>query len=126
MLHTLREPPAKGSLRESILIHYVVKQQHITFLRDLALAQFIVTKKYDIFEDLQKEMFPWIESAKGKDRINHIKKLMAEVQRGPLSVAAMAVPSVRSRLGQKAKRIKVTDETRKEQDDFYKKMGSMF
>lgn len=126
MLHTLREPPEKGSLRESILLLYLVKERHIAFLRDLALAQVIANKKYDVFEDLQKEMFPWVEDAKKDEKTDHVKRLMAEVQKGPLSVAVGPVPSVKSRLNRQVKRVQASDQSRKEQDEFYKRMGSLF
>jgi hypothetical protein len=122
----LREPPEKGSLRESVLLLYVMKQQQIAFLRDLALAQVIVSKKYDVFEDYQKEMFPWLETAKKRDKVDHIKKLIEEVQRGPISVSASPVPSVKSRLNSKIKRVVMSDTLRKQQNDLYKKMGSSF
>lgn len=126
MFQTLREPPLKGSLRESILLLYVLKQQNITFLRDLALAQVIVNKKYDVFEDLQKEMFPWMETAKKRDRVDHIKHLMEEVKRGPLTVSASAVPTMKSRLSKQVKRVQLTESDKRKQNDLYKKMGSMF
>lgn len=126
MYQLLREPPEKGSLRESVLLLYVMKQQQITFLRDLALAQVIVNQKYDVFEDYQKEMFPWLETAKKRDRVDHIKKLMEEVKRGPISVSASPVPSVKSRLNSKVKKVVMSDALRKQQNDLYKKMGSSF
>lgn len=126
MFHTLREPPEKGSLRESILLLYVMKERNITFLRDLALAQVIVNKKYDVFEDYQKELFPWLETAKKRERVDHIKKLMEEVRRGPISISAAHVPSVKSRLGNKVRKVVVDDAVRKQQNDLYKKIGSSF
>lgn len=126
MFHTLREPPEKGSLRESILLLYVMKERNITFLRDLALAQVIANKKYDVFEDYQKELFPWLETAKKRERVDHIKKLMEEVRRGPITVTAAHVPSVKSRLGNKVRKVVVDDAVRKQQNDLYKKIGSSF
>lgn len=121
----LREPPKKGSLRESILLMYVMRQQNIAFLSQLALAQVIINKKSDTFEDLRKEMFPWLETIKEKDKTEHIKKLFSEIKDGPLAVSALAVPSVKSRLNKQVKRLrKPADEDAL--NDLYKKTGSMF
>lgn len=125
MYQTLREPPARGSLLESIIHLYVLKQQNITFLRDLALAQAIASKKLDTFQEYQKEMFPWLETVKTKEKVDHIAKLLEAVKAGPLQVQSVEEPKIRSRL-KRVKHVSSSPDVRKRQDELYSKLGSLF
>lgn len=100
LMSTLREPPKFGSVRETVLIMFTLMQERGNHARLRALVQSIVDKEKGVeaFEDYMKVAFPWIETAKGRERLDHMKKLMNEVKRGPLAVAPMAMPRVSSRL----------------------------
>jgi len=78
---------------------YVLKLQHIEYLKNLALAQLIVDKdNTDNFSAFKKAMFPWLEATEKRDKAKHHEALMAEVKRGPFSVRSMAEPRIQSRL----------------------------
>ena len=99
LFQVLREPPEVGSLRESLLLAYVYRQQEIEYLSRLALAQLIVDKENDKhFKSLRNAMFPWIEQTAKRDQDAHIKALTDEIKRGPMSVRAVDSPRVQSRL----------------------------
>lgn len=123
----LREPPAKGSLRESILLLYVMKLQEIMYTRDLALAQLIVDRtNTEKFKTYQRSMFPWIETAETRDKMAHLKALMDDIKKGPLTVTPMVEKKAQSRLAKKVSRQDYDDAARRRQDNVYKKLGSMF
>lgn len=100
---TLREPPRFGSVRETVLIMFTLMQERSNHARLRALVQSVVDKEKGVeaFEEYMKVAFPWIETAKGRERLDYMKKLMNEVRRGPLAVAPMAMPRVRSRTREK-------------------------
>jgi hypothetical protein len=122
LYQTLREPPPKGSLRESVLILYVLKKEHIEHARLRALAQGIVNKEkaVEAFEEYQRTAFPWIETQKRRDAQDHIRLLAAEVKRGALSIRPLWEKPVRSRL-----KTRIVGRARSEQEmgDLYEKLG---
>jgi hypothetical protein len=128
LFHTLREPPRKGSLRESILLLYVLKKEEIEYTRDLALAQIQLDKDKGLerFNEYRKNMFPWVETAKKRDDDAHKKLLEEVVKRGPISIRAMHQPKLRSRLVQRVEKhqaSKVTKEVLQQQNDLYRRLG---
>lgn len=128
MFSTLREPPQKGSLRESILLLYVLKKEEIEYTRDLALAQVQVDKDKGIerFNEYRKVMFPWIETAKKRDDDAHKKLLADVVKQGPIVVRAVQQQKFRSRLVQRVEKgqtPKATREVLAQQDALYRRLG---
>lgn len=128
MFQSLREPPRKGSLRESVLLLYVLKKEEIAYLRDLVVAQMAVSKEkgVEFFADYRKAMFPWVETAVKRDDDQHKKLLEQLVKAGPLSVRPLEEKKVRSRLI-KHKEVKgpMTEEQRKKQNELYGKLGKI-
>lgn len=100
MMSTLKEPPRFGSVRETALIMFTLMKERSDHARLRSIVQSIVDKEKGVeaFEEYMKTAFPWIESSKGKDRMDHMKRLMSEINRGPLAVVPMAMTSAKSRL----------------------------
>lgn len=102
MFQALREPPPKGSLRESLLILFVLKREQVAYARDRALVQSLIVKEKgpEAFEEFRKLAFPWVEVQKGRDREDHIRILQEEIKRGVLTVTPAEGPkkAVKSRL----------------------------
>lgn len=121
---TCREVPPKGSLRESVLLLYVLKKEQIEYARDLALAQIQIDKERGLerFNEYRKEMFPWVDTAKKREEDAHKEILEKVVKGGPLVVRAMHQPRLKSRLVQRVEK-KASPEQRRQQDDLYKKLG---
>jgi len=128
LFHTLREPPKKGSLRESILLLYVLKKAEIEYTRDLALAQIQLDKDKGLerFNEYRKTMFPWVETAKKRDDEAHRKILDEAVKRGPLVVRPLHQQKIKSRLVQRVEKhqaSKATKEVLQQQNDLYRRLG---
>jgi hypothetical protein len=123
----LREPPLKGSLRESVLLLYALKREEIQYMRDLAVAQIMVSKEKgaEVFDKYTKTMFPWMEVAKNRDDEQHKKILEQIVKAGPLTVVPMQEKKGKSRLVQRreTKSGPLTPEQKKKQNELYKKLG---
>lgn len=100
LLSTLKEPPKFGSVRETVLIMFTLMQERGDHARLRAVVQSVVDKDKGVeaFEDYMKVAFPWIETAKGRERMDYMNKLMHEIKRGPLGVTPMAMPRASSRL----------------------------
>jgi hypothetical protein len=82
---------------------FTLMQERSNHARLRAVVQSTVDKEQGVqaFEDYMKVAFPWIETAKGRERMDYMKKLVNEVRRGPLSVSPMAMPRVKSRTREK-------------------------
>jgi hypothetical protein len=120
----MREPPPKGSLRESVLMLYVLKKEMVEHARLRALAQSIVAKDKGVeaFDDYQKVAFPWFETQKKREKLDHLKLLFEEVKRGGLAVTPMAEKPMRSRLKTRViEREAQRDD--KSMNDLYSKLG---
>jgi len=130
MLRTLREPPQKGSLRESVLIVVLQRLEDIEHARWKALVQILVeASQNDVkqglkaWEQYTQIAFPYLEAQK-KQQSKHIKQLMdQEMSRGPVAVTSL-LPNrrVRSTLKQAASEAapgRVPVNLR----DFYNKLG---
>lgn len=125
---TLREVPRKGSLRESVLLLFVLKKEEIEYARDLALAQIQLDKDKGLerFNEYRKAAFPWVETAKKRDEDAHKKLLAQVVKQGPIVVRAMHQQKFRSRLVQRVEKSqapKATREVLQQQDALYRKLG---
>ena len=102
MLSTMREPPAKGSLQESVLILLHMKQEEINHARIRALAQIMLNKEKgpEVFEEYMRSAFPWIETVKKRTNEEQIKLLNEEVKRGVIVIkgALWQQKQIKSRL----------------------------
>lgn len=123
LMSTLKEPPKFGSVRETVLIMLTLMQERSNHARLRALVQSVVDKEKGVeaFEEYMKVAFPWIETAKGRERMDHMKRLMNEVKRGPLAVAPMAMPRAKSRLRDRIERREPADPAA--MNRIYEKLG---
>lgn len=103
LLQTLREPPPKGSLRESVLILYVLQKDLVEHAKFRALAQLLVDKDkgMEAFDEYRKVHFPWLETQKKKDKDVHVERLMREIKSGGLMIRPLGDTRVKSRLKSK-------------------------
>lgn len=130
LLASLREPPRKGSLRESVLLLYCLKREEIAYTRDLAMAQIQISpeKGVEVFHKYQKAMFPWVDSGKGRVEDHHKKLLDQAVKMGPLSIKPVGAKPVKSRLVKQVQKKQSAAEAalqRRKQDELYKKLGKV-
>jgi hypothetical protein len=121
LFQSLREPPVKGSLRESVLVLYVHMREQIEHARLRALAQAVVNKEkaVEAFEEYLKAAFPWLETQKRRDVQHFVKLLGDEVKRGALGIRPLWEKPVRSRLKTRV----VQRRSEKSMDDIYEKLG---
>ena len=131
LLSTLREPPPKGSPRESILILYVLKKEQIEHARLRALAQAIISKDKgkEVFDDYMNVAFPWLASSKKQEKNDHIRILMEEVKKGQLGIKPLWQETrgrsrLRTRVVERAEK-EATPQTRKNMDRLYSKLGKI-
>lgn len=125
LLRTLRAPPPKGSLQESALILYLIRQEDIEHARFRALAQIIVDKKKGVetFDDYMKIAFPYMESVKAKEKSEVIEQLKKEISRGAIGITPIVAQKIKSKLKSKVAQRQVP-QTREESNALYKRMGS--
>jgi len=125
LFQSLREPPERGSLRESVLVLYVLKKEQIEHARFRALAQGIVNKEkaVEAFEQYQRAAFPWIETQKRRDAEAHIKLLVEEVKRGTLGIRPLWEKPIRSRMRTRIVQRDEAVRSEKSMDDLYGKLG---
>jgi hypothetical protein len=90
----MREPPKKGSLRESLLTLLLLRKDYIEYARFRALAQIMIDKEKgaEAFEEFRKAAFPWVDTQKKREKDEHIHLLEREVLRGGLRVTPMGGP----------------------------------
>jgi hypothetical protein len=126
LLQTLKETPKKGTLRESLLIMLMAKQETIEHARFRALSQIIIDsgKGVEAFEEYLKLAFPYLEATKKRDRKKFIDILKEEVSRGALRVRPMPEPKARSRLKQRV--VAVDKRARERMDNVYQQIGEAF
>lgn len=126
LFSTLREPPRPGSLRESLLILYVLKKEQIEHARLRTLAQALVDKEkaVEVFQEYQKTAFPWIATQKRRDKEEHIRLLLEEVKRGVLGIRPLW-EQPRSKLKERVKASSAppTKGSEQKQNEIYKKIG---
>lgn len=127
LFSTLREPPRPGSLRESLLILYVLKKEQIEHARLRTLAQALVDKEkaVEVFQEYQKTAFPWIATQKRRDKEEHVRLLLEEVKRGVLGIRPLW-EQPRSKLKERVKAAAVPPPSKaseQRQNDIYKKIG---
>lgn len=101
LFQTLREPPPKGSVRESILIMYVMHKEEAEHAKFRALAQLLVDKEAGVkaFEEYFDLAFPHVKKEAQREGMSLAKALQKEVSRGPIAVSKVGDnKKVRSRL----------------------------
>lgn len=127
---SLREPPPKGSPRESILLLYVLKREQIEHARLRALAQAIVSKDKgpEAFDAYLKMALPWLTQQKNREKEDHVRVLMEEVKKGGLRIKAplWQEATMRSRLRMRVVERQepiVRSKSREEMNVLYTKLG---
>lgn len=117
----------RGSLRESVLLLYVLKKEEIEYSKELAMAQIQIDKEKGLeqFEKYRKKMFPWVDTAKRREKDIHQKVLLAAVKAGPMTVTPLQQPKARSRLVQRREVAKPTVLNKKRLDNIYSQIGKV-
>lgn len=100
LLATLKAPPPRGSLRESVLALLMIRREENDVAKTRVLIQTLVKQDSgpDAWNEYFKSVFPWVETAKTQEKQDWIKKLNEEVAKGPLVITAKHEVSFRSRL----------------------------
>lgn len=107
LLQTLREPPPRGSVRESVLRLFIMQREEAEHAKFRALAQLLVDKDAGVkaFEEYFDTAFPYIKKEMQKQDMSLAKMLQREVERGALAVSRTnSDRKVRSRLRVKYQR----------------------
>lgn len=83
-----------------VLQALLIRKDQIEYLKNRAIIQALVDKEkaqeaLDAYRDSQ---FPYFQKIQRDQRSEHIKRLAAEVQRGPLAVTPLVQKRVRSKL----------------------------
>lgn len=92
LFQTLREPPPRGSVRESVLRLFVMQQEETEHAKFRALAQLLIDKEAGAkaFEEYFDIAFPHVKQESEKRDMSLAKLLQREVQQGGLSVQRMS------------------------------------
>jgi hypothetical protein len=125
---SMREPPPRGSLRESILMLYVLKKEQVEHARLRALAQAILDKDKgaEVFNDYMKLAFPWLETQKKRNDSEHARILADEVKRGGMQVRPLwQERKMRSRIRTKhiERSAELSPRSREDLNKLYAKLG---
>jgi len=122
---TLREPPPSGSVRESLLLLFVLKREQIEHARWRALIQTVIDKEKGIesFDTYRKLIFPWSDDANERRQAEAKKLLVAEIARGGLAVRPLWQKErpVTSRLQYQTREVR--QRIAKQKDELYAKLG---
>lgn len=105
LFQTLREPPPRGSVRESVLRLYVMQKEEAEHAKFRALAQLLLDKEAGAkaFEEYFDAAFPHIKAENARNDMSYAKYLHEEVvkamKQGGLRVSKVSEPhKVNSRL----------------------------
>lgn len=100
MLATLRSPPPRGSAQAYVLQALLLRKDQIEYMRTKAIVQAIVNKEAadEALKSYSETVMPYLSRIKKDDRSQHIKRLMAEVARGPMAIAPVMQKQVKSKL----------------------------
>ncbi len=100
MLATLRSPPPRGSAQALVLQALLLRKDQIEYMRTKAIVQAIVNKDAadETLKSYSETVMPYLTRIKRDDRNQHIKRLMSEVARGPMSIAPVMQKQVKSKL----------------------------
>lgn len=93
--------PRPGSARESVLIEYFLRRDEISYARDLAHAQLALDPKEGVkrFVDFQNIQFPWLKTAKNREKDRMVDVLKDWAKTGPLNVSRTSEEVRRHRAG---------------------------
>lgn len=101
-----------------------MKLENIEHAKFRAQAQIFMDKDKGVeaFEEYMKIAFPYLESAKKRDKADHIKALEKWVKGGPLKITPMLAPKMQSRMKHK---VVTTDKkfSGKGSDKLYERLG---
>ena len=107
LFQTLREPPPRGSVRESVLRLFVMQKEEAEHAKFRALAQLLVDKEAGAkaFEEYFDAAFPHIKRELRKEDMSFAEILQKEVSHGGLSVQRLSSQKkVHSRLRRRYER----------------------
>lgn len=98
-----------GSLRESALLMLLVRKDQIehSATRLLTQAQVNAEAAPKAFDEYVKLRYPYLETAKKREKDEAISQLMAEVKKGPLKITPLGDTAVKSRTYRKISREQV-------------------
>lgn len=95
-----------GSLRESVLLLFIIRKDEIEHAatRLLTQAQVNAEAAPKMFEEYVKLRYPYLETAKKREKSETIKMLLAEVNKGPFAIRPLGEPTAKSKLYKKVQR----------------------
>lgn len=96
----MRRPPPRGSVQAYVLQALLLRRDQIEYFRTRALIQSIINKDAadDALKSFRDVLMPYMVRIQQTDRSQHIKYLMDEVARGPMSIAPVMQKQVKSKL----------------------------
>lgn len=120
MLATLREPPPRGSVQDIILQALIVKKDQIEYAKTKVIVQTLFDKEkaQEALEEYRDLQFPYYQGVQRKEREANIKRLMAEVTQGAMTVTPLWSPKVKSKL-----KTKVIERSPEEQVEVGKRLS---
>jgi len=109
LLHTLRSPPEKDSLREVALTYFLQVRDDIEHAKLRASVQALIdpSKAKEAFDDYMRIAFPYLETVKQRDKNTLLEVLSQEVAKGGLTVTEIDT-------GKRKKAVAVTTVSREE------------
>jgi hypothetical protein len=108
---------------------YLLKRELVEHARLRALATAIINKEKSVeaFDEYMKTAFPWLETAKGRDRQDTIRILQDEIKKSAGGFAIKPLwetgGKVRSRLKTRVVEGSGPPRSKKDMDALYKKLG---
>jgi len=100
MLATLRRPPPRGSVQAYVLQALLLRRDQVEYTRTRAIIQATINKDAadEALKVYRDTLMPYLSRIQKSDRNQHIKHLMDEVARGPMSIAPVMQKQVKSKL----------------------------
>lgn len=91
------------------------------------MAQIVIDQKKGLeqFEKYRKKMFPWVETAKAREKDVHRQVLIDAVKQGPLAVRPLHQERARSRLVTRHQATPPTEASKKRLNDLYSRLGKV-
>lgn len=91
----------------------------------MAQIQIDKEKGLEQFEKYRKKMFPWVDTAKKREKDVHQRVLLDAVKAGPMVVTPIQQPKARSRLVQRREVEKPPVLNKKRLDGIYSQLGKV-
>ena len=110
------------------MLLYILKKEEIEYSKELAMAQILIDKEKGLeqFEKYRKKMFPWVDTAKTREKDLHKKILMDAIKQGPLSIQPIQTAKVTSRLvRRKQAEAPEAPVDKKKLDQLYSRLGKI-